>query len=295
MSKVIKPLTLTSTMLVSTTATEAHAAWLVGTAYALNSRVIVDTRIFECIQGPSTGNPPLSSPLYWRDVGPTNAWAMFDAEVSTQTSAATTLTIVIKPGLCNSIALFGLEGSSLTVTVRDGLAGPVVYSYTSSLDGTIIADWYQYFFEPSVQRGEVVLSNLPPYANAHITVTVTSGGTAKCGAVNIGTFYELGGAQYGATVGILDFSKKITSATGVTSFSKGKYSKRVSVRLMLDNSQLNKVQRILSDLRATPCAWIMSDSQALEPLNLLGFYRDFSIDVAYPTMSYCSIEIEGIT
>jgi hypothetical protein len=295
MSKVIKPLALTTGMVVSTTATEAHAAWLVGTTYALNARVIVATRIFECIQGPSTGNAPASSPLYWIDVGPSNAWAMFDAEISTQSTAPTALTVVVAPGICNSLALFGLEGHTLSVTVRDGLAGTVVYTRTATLDGTIMADWYQYYFEPSVQRGEVVLSDLPPYANAHITVTVTSAGTAKCGAINMGTFYDLGGAQYGATVGILDFSKKITSAQGVTSFQKGKYSKRVSVRLMLDNSQLNKVQRILSDLRATPCAWIMSDSQALEPLNLLGFYRDFSIDVAYPTMSYCSIEIEGIT
>ena len=295
MSKVIKPKSITSGMLVSSTAAEAHGAWVSSTAYALNARVIVGTRIFECIQGPSTGNQPLSSPLFWRDVGPTNQWAMFDSEISTQTVGGSTLTVVIAPGLCNSIALFGLEGSSLTVTVRDGAAGPIVFSRSTSLDGIIISDWYQYFFEPSVQRGEVVITGIPPYSTAHITLTINSGGVTKCGAVSIGTFYDLGGVQYGATVGIIDYSKKNTSATGITSFERRNFSKRVSVRMMLENTQLNKVQRVLSDVRATPCAWVISDSQTLEFFNLLGFYRDFSIDVAYPTMSYCSIEIEGIT
>jgi len=64
--------------------------------------------------------------------------------------------------------------------------------------------------------------------------------------------------------------------------------------MMLPNTKLNKVQRVLADLRATPCAWIGTDVAGYEPLTLYGFYRDFSIDVAYPTTSYCSLEIEGL-
>lgn len=291
---VIKPIAITGTLLVSSTASETYATYSAGTAYALNTRTIYAGRTWECIQGPSTGNRPDVSPLYWFNFGPSNTQAMFDTEISTATAAATTLSVVLKPGYVNSMALFGLEGATLDVTVRNGQAGPVVYSTRKNLDGTVIADWYQYFFEPNVQLAEVVLTDLPPYGEAHITVALSGPGTVKCGVLAVGTAYVLGDTQYGASVGIIDYSRKDTSATGVTTFVQRKYSKRLTASLALDNAQLNKVQRVLADLRATPCAWIGAEEVGFEPLTLFGFYRDFSIDVAYPTNSLCSIQIEGL-
>jgi hypothetical protein len=295
--KVIKPVSLTDALFVSSTAPENdYAVYAPATNYAVGNRVIYNHVVYESVQTPNTGNTPGLFPLFWSTISPTNRWAMFDTEVSTQTALASPLTIVIKPGYVNSLALFGLEGTQAVITVTDGLGGPVVYTKTVMLDGTIIADWYQYFFEPSVQKGEVVLTDLPPYGNGHITVTITGATTVKCGALLAGTVYTLGDTQYGASAGILDFSRKDTNATtGVTTFTKRKFSKRMSASLMLDNGQLNKVQRVLADLRATPCAWLGTDVAGYEPLTVFGFYRDFSLDIAYPTTSLCSLEVEGLT
>ena len=30
-------------------------------------------------------------------------------------------------------------------------------------------------------------------------------------------------------------------------------------------------------------------------MSVYGFYKEFSIDLAYPTVSYCSLTIEGLT
>lgn len=296
--KVVKPTPITSALLASTTATETYAEYNAGTAYALDdiATIAATQRMWQCIQGPSTGNPPASSPLYWTDIGPSNVGAMFDSEISTVTTATTTLTVVIKPGYVNSLALFGLVGQTLTVTVRDALAGAIVYGPVAvNLDGTVITDWYMYFFEPFVQLAEVVLTDLVPYADAHITITLDGAGTVECGICLAGTYYGLGDTEFGANVSIIDYSRKNTSATGITSFEQRAYSKRMSARLMLDTVQINKVQRVLADLRATPCAWIGTDEPGFEPLTVYGFYRDFSIDVAYPTKSYCSLEVEGLT
>jgi len=295
MTKVIKPIAITPDLLLSTTAVETYPDYNSATSYALDAIVVFADQVWQCIQGPSVGNPPDTSPLYWTKLGPSNKWAMFDTEISTQTVAESTLTVVIKPGICNSLALFNLVGNNLQVTVQNGLGGPVVYSYNHTLDGTVISDWYQYYFEPSVQLGEVVLPNMPPYADAHITITVSAIGQAKCGHIAIGTFYDLGQTEYGAVASIIDYSRKTTSIAGITSFEKRAFSKRVSMRMMIQNAQLNKVQRVLADLRATPCAWIGTDTIGFEPLTLFGFYRDFSIDVAYHTRSFCSVEIEGMT
>ena len=293
--KVIKPVPIADAQFVSSTAPETdHPAYAAGTNYAVGARVIYLHKIWQSVQTPNTGNTPGTNALYWAEIAPTNRWAMLDTEISTQTALASPLSVVIKPGYVNSLALFALEGTRLDVTVRDGLAGPVVYTATKSLDGTLIADWYQYFFEPSVQLGEVVLTDLPPYGDAHVTVTVSGAGTVKCGSLTAGTFYALGDAQYGASAGIIDYSRKDTSAAGVTTLVKRKFSKRMSVQLSLDNAQMNKVQRVLADLRATPCVWIGTDAAGYEPLTVFGFYRDFSIDVAYPTYSFCNLEIEGL-
>jgi len=299
--KVIKPIPITSAELVSTTATETVALWDVATTYALNDQARLDTRIYQCVMGPNTGHA-VTDAAWWIDVGPANQWAMFDSEIGTQTQAASTFTVVLKPGYCNGLALFGLVGNTAEITVRDALAGAIVYGNDTltgpkiiNLDGTIITDWYQYYFEPFVQRGDVVLSDLPIFGDAHITITITGTGTVKCGVCLVGTAYTLGDAEYGATAGITDYSRKDTSAFGDTTFVRRAYSKRMSVKLMLPNAQLNKVHSVLADVRAMPCAWIGTDTSGFEPLNVFGFYRDFSIDVAYATASYCSLEIEGLT
>jgi hypothetical protein len=298
--KVIKPTTITSAMLVSTTATEAYSAWNAGTAYVLTDKVIYTTteRIYERLVAGTTATAPNLDTVNWLDIGPTNKWAMFDSEVSTQTSATTSLTAVVKPGYVNSLAFFGLEGASIDITERDGLAGPIVYTASKTLDGAIIADWYQYFFEPTVQLAEVVFTDVPPYSNGHITVVIT-GATSKCGIMLVGTFYGIGETQNGASASIIDYSRKETDPEfGTTTFVRRAYSKRMNASMFLDNTQINKVQRVLADLRATPCAWIGSDMTGMEPLTVFGFYRDFSINVAYGGTSghsLCSLEIEGLT
>ena len=295
--KVVKPTPITAAMLVGTTATETYTAWNAATAYVLNDIVLrtATQRLYQRLIAGTTATAPESDTTNWLDIAPSNIWAMFDGEISTTTDRTTSITVVLKPGYVNSLALFGLVGSSIDITVRDALAGAIVYTHSQTLDGTIIADWYQYFFEPVVQLGEVVLTDLPPYGDAHITVVITGTGTVECGICLVGTFYTLGDTQYGASVGIVDYSRKETDAFGITTFVRRAYSKRMTARLMLDTVQINKVQRVLADLRATPCAWIGVDNDTYAPLVIYGFYKDFSIEIAYPTLSYCSLEVEGLT
>lgn len=295
--KVIKPVTITSSNLVSTTAAETYSAWNGATAYTAGDIVLRTTtqRLYERLISGTTATEPENDTTNWLDIAPSNKWAMFDNYVSTQTAATSPLTVVIKPGLVNGLALFGLVGTSLTVTVRDGLAGPVVYTTTISLEDSVVSDWYQYFFEPFTQLAEVVLTDLPPYGDAHITVSVTGSGTVKCGILAVGTTYAVGETQAGASVSITDYSRKVTDEFGTTTFVRRAYSRKMSATTWIASASMNKVMQVLADLRALPCVWIGTTVEGLEPLTVFGFYKDFSIDVAYPTTSFCSMEIEGLT
>lgn len=294
---VIRPVTFAGSQLISTNATESVSAWAGGTTYASGALALYANRIWESLQAANTNNQPDTSPAWWLDAGPSNQRAMFDSQVSTATTRATPLTVTVAPGVgVNSLALLGLNATSVTVTVTDGAAGPTIYSRTVSLDDTQIFDWLAYFFEPYDFRAQLVLTDLPMYASARITVNISAGaGTVACGTMTYGNVYELGQSQRGASAGIRDYSKKDTDEFGTTSFVVRAFSGRMEVQLMVEQNRLNFVHRLLAALRATPCVWIGSDRKDLQPLTVFGFYRDFNLDIQYLDYSLCRLEIEGLT
>ena len=225
---------------------------------------------------------------------------MFDNVTSTSTSATTSLTVVYAPGaVFNSLAFINLNAATIKVTIRDGLAGPIVYENTAGLSGSSVNNWYDYFFsDPLLKRTQVVFSGIPPYANAHITIELTNsaGVAVSIAQVVAGDLASLGATQYGANAGITDYSVKQTDEFGNTTFVKRAYSKRLNCQFHLRNSELNRVQNYLYSVRATPAVWVATDDPTYEEaLIVYGFYKDFSTEIAYPTYSLCSIEIEGLT
>lgn len=446
--KVIKPKAYAPSMLASTTAVETYAAWSSATTYALNAIVDYGTSLYQSLQASNLNKQPDTNPTWWLRIGPDNTHAMFDAQVSTATTATNVLTVAVNVGAINSVAAVGLVGTtlhlmlkqtpdsftsrassatyvdaagalqlassnvarytydpvtkaplgllveaaatnlllnsvlagtslstqsvtvtaaqhtlsfygtgtvtlsgaatgtlagagayparasltftptagSLTVTVSGtvqfaqlelgaaatsfiptagsavtraadvGSAGTIVYQKTLSLDGTIISDWYQYFFEESVQLGEIVVTDVTPYPNAQLHISLQKAGAVEIGNLLFGSFYDLGETEFGASAGITDYSVKETDEFGDVTFVPRTFAKRMTARMELAAGQMNKVQRVLADVRATPCVWIgADDAQLYAPLIVYGWYRDFSIDVAYPTTSYVSLEVEGLT
>lgn len=296
--KVIGPVDITSSMLISSTAPETDLpAWSAGTTYALHDLVVGPStpRIYESLSNGNLNNTPETSPTWWADVGATNRWAMFDSQVSSATELTSPLTVEVAPGYVNALALIGLVGNQVDVTVTDGAGGPTVYSNSIVLDGAIIGDWYAYVFEPQNQLTQVVLTDLPPYSAARLTVSITGGATVACAVMSVGTVYEIGDTQQGVKLGIIDYSRKDTDAYGTTTFVRRKFSRQMSAQLYLSTSQINAVMARLSALRAVPCVWIGSTDTRYAPMVIFGFYRDFSVTVAYASLNLCNLEIEGLT
>jgi len=286
------------TGLVYSNAAELYAAWSSATTYAKDALVIYQTHIYKSLVNTNLNNiPSVVGSTFWTDMGPDNTHAMFDGQISTVTTSSTPLTVVISTGIINSCALLGLVGSTAKVYMTDGATSKVVYTKSKSLDGTVLLDWYMYFFEPFVQKGDVVLTDLPPYNSGYLVMVLTSGSTVAIGELMIGTVYSLGDydLEQGATIGIIDYSTKDTNTTtGVTTFTKRAFAKRMSGQFLVDNGSINGVQRILSDIRAVPSVFIGSELTDYSPLIVYGFYRDFSIDISYPTKSFCRLEVEGL-
>lgn len=297
--KLIRPETVTDTIFQSSDVPEAdYSAWLVGTTYALADRVIVTTpnihKIYESQQGANTGNDPTTDDgTYWLEVSSTNRWKLFNGIVQEQTVQAGGMEYVLQsPTVINSLALINVDCAEVTVTVDDATEGQVYNQTFSLISDSGIQDWYAYFFEPIVRDDRLAILNLPPYANADITVTFTDTGTAKCGALIIGQFADLGFSQHGASFSIIDYSTKTTDSQGRVTITDGPYANKLDVDVILDTAVFGTVRNILADLRTTPCAWIAEENNRNSIV--YGYYREFDIILSNPTTSRCSLEIEGL-
>lgn len=297
--KIIRPETVTDSIFQSSDVPENdYSAWLVGTTYADGDQAIVTTpnihKIYESQQGANTGNDPTTDDgTYWLEVSSTNCWKMFNAIVQEQTQQAGGFEVVLQsPTVINSLAVINVDAASITVEVVDSVEGTVYDETFSLISDSGIQDWYAYFFEPIVRDDRLAVLDLPPYANADITVTFTDTGTAKCGALIIGQFADLGFSQHGASYSIIDYSVKTTDAEGRVTITDGPYANKLDVDVVLNTSAFGVTRSILTDLRTTPVVWVAEEANRNSII--YGYYREFDIIISNPTTSRCSLEIEGL-
>ena len=298
--RLIKPVEITPAKLVSSNVPETDfAAWVSTTAYDIDTKVIWNHRIYQALAAVPAGVKPgeemidKDHPAKWLDLGSTNRWRMFDNKVESLTTNPGTIEVTIKPGaVVNSLALFNLKGKSVTVSMVDALEGEVYRKEISLVDAGV-TNWYDWFFEPIGIRTDVVVLDMPAYGSANIVLTIDAGAeVAAVGHVVIGAVKQIGTALYGSSVGINDYSRKSTDDFGNTVVIQRSFSNRAEFDVSLDTSEVTRVLRLLADLRATPVVWIGEESY--EATILFGFYKDFQIVFSGPTVSDCSITVEGV-
>lgn len=293
--KLLTPVQITDAMLISSGIAENdYTAWNAATNYSVGQRCILTSThsVYQRLVAGVTATSPDLDAANWSKVGPTNRWACFDQATGTSTTGTTSITMTIAPGSVRGLALLDLIGNSVTVTMVDGAT--TVYSKTVDLNtGYGVASWDTYFFNEIVRRTTVVLTDLPPYANGQITITVNGVSAVAVGTVAVGNVLEIGGTRYGVSLGIIDYSVKSTDAYGTTTITKRNYAKRMTVPVVVNSADVDEVARVLSLWRSTPAVWI--GTEIYDQSVIFGFYKDWQIDIAYSVVSYCSLTIEGLT
>jgi len=296
--KLTVPTTFTSDRLISENVTEIYSDWNSGTTYAADAYVVYNNSTYISLAGSNTNHQPDTSTTWWFRVGPSNLYAMFDNEINTTTKNPDNITVTLKTGFIDTFALLNIvKGTYLKVTMRDDLDGNIVYEKEFGLDSANVIDWFSYFFTGfDYARTTVILTDLPPlFGNAHVTFELEGNADLELGQIVFGQTKPIGTTQYGTSAGITDYSRVDVDEFGQRVFVKRNFAKKLSSRVFIHNSELNRVHRTLSGLRATPVLWIATDDILFEePLIIYGFFRDFSIEVSYPDTSYCSLELEGL-
>ncbi len=108
-----------------------------------------------------------------------------------------------------------------------------------------------------------------------------------------GDTIEIGTVETAPTIGIIDYSRRVTDDFGVTTVVERGFARRMSVKLAVPSDAVDALQTRLAGLRAVSAQWI-ADAR-FQSLNVTGFFKDFSIDLPAAAISYCTLTVEGLT
>jgi len=249
--------------------------------YAAGARVIVISsnshKIYESLIDNNFNNSPPTSSTKWLLIGSTNRWKAFDGTLGTQTSQATSIVFVLTPGAIDSIALLNIESTSVQIQMSSG--GSSVYD-TTITTGT--------------SKTDIVKLDLPQNSNCILTVTINyTAGTAKIGELIVGIKTSLGTMKYSPSIGITNYSTKTVDVFGHYSIVPRAKAKRLICNLIILNTNIDEIIRLLTLYIDTELVWVGSESY--NSLIVCGFCKDFNIVIPRPLSSDCSIEIEGLT
>lgn len=243
-------------------------------------------------------NIPVTNKTHWADAGSNNRWSMFDQSITSQTSQANTVIVAFTATeRFDSIVGLNLGAASVTINVADPENG-ITYSTSEVLTSDSgISDMFSYLYEPIVQIGEF-LADIPVAISTSSTVTVCfKGAVAAIGGLIFGMSREIGITEWGVRIGTVDYGVKTKDAFGNYTVTQRAFSKRADFTIQVPTSQVDYLQTLLTQYRSVPVVYIGSNTgkTQFKSTIIYGFYKDFSIDIAYDAYSVCSMQIEGLT
>lgn len=284
--------------LVYTNATDVRPLWSSATTYSTGQIIRYNNTVYESLQNTNLNRQPDTSPTWWLSLGADNISAAFDGKVGSKTTAVDKLRMIVYPGsVIDAVGYLETNAVAVNTSVVD-VNRNLAYSNSTGFTESNIESWYDYFFvsplaDPATQVVHQGIPALDP--NLVIGVELINPGTVELGSFLTGQSTTIGKTQYGLKAGIVDYSKKQADEFGNISIVERPYSKRMSGDVYVSNYDLNKVQRFLYNVRATPVLWMASDNPELAEVSYVyGFYKDFSTTISYPDVSMCNLDIEGL-
>lgn len=270
--------------------------WSAGT-YEKGNRVLDGIEVFEALIG--TADSPAdgvrADPPTWLRLGYCNRWRMFTEGVDSYSSRDGEIDVTVIPaGLYTAVAVLGVAGYEVEVTVTDATDG-VVYNRTESVVDYAVGTFWDYCFLPYESRPDHIFTDIPPYPGAELRIVVRGVGSTdpvRVGRVSIGHLIELGCTLYGTSVSRLSTGTRERDGFGNLRLVKRRNLRVVDYRVVIDGGApaADYTERQLSRIADTPCVAI--GSTMYQSTIVFGVYSDFRIDLSGPSVSEATIEFE---
>lgn len=293
--KVINPIEVdVATLIASDVPDTDFTVWTAGT-YNANDERQYDLIAYRALST-TTDRPDVgaaASPATWLRLGYINRWRMFRDGSDSKTSQLDLIEVDLQfTSIVNSVALFGLVGLDVTVTMTDYDEGQV-YQSTQQIVDIGVLDWYDYFFADYTPRENLLFDDLPAYIGADIKIEIdaATSSTAACGRVVCGAIRDIGITEYNTSVSSTNYGRRIRDGFGNLTLESGRIIRLVDFAVRVPTSTVSTIARNLDNLSNIPTAFIGDDT--IDATIIFGAYRDFRVNFSNPALSDASIEVEG--
>ena len=305
-AKVMVPVQIVPSMIGSGTTipepdtANGEVAWVSGGTYAAADERTSNGAIWLCRQAHSARTAlPEADPVYWLRLSATARMAMFDDYTSTKARATGSLTVVVNPGFFNAIRVYGAEGDSCTIAVREAPGGTIVKQQTFNLFAQA-AGLYELLFTVLPKVEQVGLDDLPVLPGAEVTITVTAvgAGAVAIGDIKIGDWRSLtgdgdwGGAEYGSRSERKSRTYREYTKDGQYTQIKRPGSRDVSCSIKLPGDQAVYADAVLGEIADVAVPFEASNLPRYGYLNTLGFVTG-SIGPDSYSIATLSLNIKG--
>lgn len=268
--------------------------WGVHGSYGLGMRIQRNDKIYTSLSTANIGNNPEDSPIDWYFENPTNQTSFLDGFNNTQSMDTKDLVFVFNTKDANTVALFGIVGTSVSIELKDSFDDSIVYAKTIELEQWLIQDWWEYSYPTIIQERKVFFS-IPPVLLGEMKITITTNeGLAKCGNLLVGKSQSLGCSQYGATVSLRSNTRRNRNSMGRVFLKKGASWDKIRLPVLIETQQVDMVLNVLRSIDGVPTLFVGDErGYGIKSLLVFGFFRDLDVPITVSKVIY-NIEIEGV-
>lgn len=253
--------------------------------------------LYESLINGNTGNTPATSPTAWILKSFTNRHRMFEWNNGLPSTGASPLTTVIRPGSrINAIALLGLRASTASLTVQDGIGGPVVFSLDQDLLARHAMTPYEIAFAPFVYDNVVTTFDIPPVIDPVVSMTLTdSSGSCDVGRFAVGMAADMGEVDWGTVREDENYSS-ITYEAGFAKFTPVPNIPVLDLPIEIDTVRVNRAHQFKEQANGKAVIWsAMTDIETLREMHVvIGPYQRFRISTLNHRLAKIDLTIKGI-
>lgn len=271
--------------------------WNSGTSYAIGAQVIdpVTRMEYQSLKDANQGNVPATSATAWQARGVERRMRLFDTSLGSYIEQDDLIEATVTPGrVVTDVAIFGASAAYVQVVMTDPNEGVVFDSKDISMLRASGNSHWGYFFNPIQRVDRILISGLPAYARASITVRIKSpGAKARAGEIVIGRAVWLGNTQWRPSLAFDDFTEKKRDPWGGWQVgTQGAYSDKLKLQVLVTGTTYEATRDALIPFRGKPVVWI--GARGYTALMTYGYLISFEQVIPGHAVSDCSLTIDGL-
>ena len=302
---ILVPIAITPGMLLAGTTIPEPApgetAWVSGGNYVIDDVRVNSGTLWSCVLAHSARAAlPATDAKYWERKGPSNRMAPFDTYISTPATATGALTYVLQPGFFNAISLYGLEGATYTLSIKDAPGGTDLMPPKSGYLYEEALGFYELLFLPLRPLKKLVFINLPisPVGVLTLTIAADAGAPVGLGMLNAGDYRPLfgwgewGGTEDGAEAEPISYSYIKTYDDGTTEIKRRSATTGLTATVSMPRDWADYAVACIQDVLDIPVSCIATDQPGYNGLNVFGLLSGRVKYTNYTTAS-ADIKVKG--